>query len=200
MPRISGRDEVSFTDDVNRRILWRRLDREGHEAARLELRGAGWQLSGAAVFAHEGQACALRYVILCDASWKTVSANVAGWVGEEPLEIEILRAGAGDGRWRSDGVEQPQLAGCVDIDLNFSPSTNLLPIRRLSLPVGGQAPVMAAWLRFPSFRLEVLEQTYRRLADRRYRYESAGGSFTAELEVDDAGFPTLYPGLAERVV
>ena len=151
------------------------------------------------MFAHEGQACALRYVILCDTSWKTVSANVAGWVGEEPVEIEILRAGAGAGRWRSNGVEQPQLAGCIDIDLNFSPSTNLLPIRRLNLPVGEQAPVRAAWLRFPSFRLEVLEQTYVRTGETTYRYESAGGSFSAELEVDDAGFPTLYPGLAERV-
>ena len=94
---LPGGTRRSFTDDVNRRILWRRLDREGHEAARLESRGAGWQLSGAAVFAHEGQACALRYVILCDPSWRTVSANVAGWVGEEPVEVEILRAARG--RW-----------------------------------------------------------------------------------------------------
>ena len=54
---------------------------------------------------------------------------------------------------------------------------------------------MAAWLRFPSFRLEVLEQTYRRLADRRYRYESAGGSFAAELDVDDARIPHALPGI-----
>ncbi|MDQ5857137.1 MAG: putative glycolipid-binding domain-containing protein [Acidobacteriota bacterium] len=29
-----------------------------------------------------------------------------------------------------------------------------------------------------------------------YRYESAGGRFTADLTVDDAGLVTFYPGLA----
>lgn len=40
------------------------------------------------------------------------------------------------------------MAECVDIDLNFSPSTNLLPIRRFDLSVGASAIVRAAWLRF----------------------------------------------------
>jgi uncharacterized protein len=183
---------------VSRRVLWRRLDREGHEAARLAEVEGGWWLSGLAVFANEGEGCALEYAIVCDASWKTVSASVKGWVGETTVAIEVRSDGRGT--WRADGVEQPQLAGCIDIDLNFSPSTNLLPIRRLNLPIGGQAPVVAAWLRFPSFRLEPLAQTYGRLAERTYRYESGGGSFTAELEVDEAGFAVVYPGLAERVV
>jgi hypothetical protein len=183
---------------VSRRILWRRLDLEGHEAARLVPLGGGWRLAGLAVLAHEGEACALDYAIDCDASWKTVSASVRGWVGGASVAIEIRSDG--EGSWRANDVAQPRLAGCLDIDLNFSPSTNLLPIRRLDLPVGGEAAVVAAWLRFPSFRLEPLAQTYGRVTETRYRYESGGGRFTAELEVDEAGFPVVYPGLAERVV
>jgi hypothetical protein len=38
----------------------------------------------------------------------------------------------------------------------FSPSTNLLPIRRLNLGVGQAAKVQAAWLRFLGFTLESL--------------------------------------------
>ena len=34
----------------------------------------------------------------------------------------------------------------------------------------------AAWLRFPGFTLEPLEQLYRRVDDVIYRYESAGES------------------------
>jgi hypothetical protein len=30
-----------------------------------------------------------------------------------------------------------------------------------------------------------------------YRYESAGGEFTADLQVDASGFVTRYPGFAE---
>lgn len=77
---------------------------------------------------------------------------------------------------------------CTDIDLNFSPSTNLLPVRRLELAIGSARAVRAAWLRFPSFTLkEPLEQTDTRLDERLYRYESAGGSFVALVTVDDFG-------------
>jgi hypothetical protein len=92
-------------------------------------------------------------------------------------------------------VEQPNVVGCTDIDLNFSPSTNLLPIRRLALAVGESADVNAAWLRFPSFKLEQLPQQYLRLDETTYRYESAGGQFVAELQVDLFGFVIDYPGI-----
>jgi hypothetical protein len=172
-------------------ILWRRLDRPGHEAARLYRQGDDWHLAGTAVFAHDGQPCRLGYFIVCDSGWRTVRATVSGWAGDRNVEIEIA---VDEGRWRLNGAEQPQAAGCIDLDLNFSPSTNLLPIRRLNLAVGGEAPVRAAWLRFPSFALEPLEQTYLRLSGEVYRYQSAGGAFTADLQVNEAGLVTLYPG------
>jgi uncharacterized protein len=50
----------------------------------------------------------------------------------------------------------------------------------------------AAWLRFPSFALEPLEQTYRRISERTYRYESAGGKFVAELQIHESGFAQRY--------
>jgi len=92
-----------------------------------------------------------------------------------------------------NGKECPEVAGCIDLDLNFSPSTNLLPIRRLNLAVGQEAVVRAAWLRFPGFTLEPLEQLYRRVDATTYRYESAGGRFVANLQVNAEGFVTYYP-------
>lgn len=177
-------------------ILWRRVDMPGHEASRLSPAEGGWRLEGTAVFAHEGKPCRLDYRIACDQAWRTVSVSVSGWVGEREVEIEIAADGARV--WRMNGAECPQVAGCDDIDLNFSPSTNLLPIRRLRLAVGQEGPVTAAWLRFPSFALERFDQRYRRLADGVYRYESADGEFARELEVGAAGFPTRYPDFWEE--
>lgn len=94
-----------------------------------------------------------------------------------------------------NGEPASAVDGCTDVDLNFSPSTNLLPIRRLRLAEGGHAAVRAAWLRFPSFDLEPLEQEYRRTGPTAYRYESAGGSFVRDLAVDDTGFVVDYPGI-----
>ena len=176
-------------------ILWRWLDRPGHDSARLQQIGGAWHLRGTSVLSHEGQPCRLDYLVACDAEWRTVGARVSGWIGERTVEVEI--AVDADGRWRLNGVEAPEAAGCVDVDLNFSPCTNLLPIRRLRLEIGGEARAMAAWLRFPELHLEPLDQVYRRTGERAYRYASADGTFVRDLEVDEAGFVTRYPDFWE---
>ena len=172
-----------------RTILWRRLDEPGHEAARLSQSDTGYQLGGSAAFAHEGRPCRLDYVVACDVGWRTVSCRVTGWVGAQSIDVGITVDTGG--RWWMNERECAAVAGCVDVDLNFSPSTNLLPIRRLDLSVGQAADVRAAWLRFPSFELQPFDQTYRRLAPATYRYASASG-FEASLEVNDVGFVTRY--------
>jgi len=96
-------------------------------------------------------------------------------------------------------VEIPSVAGCLDVDLAFTPATNILPLRRLGLAVGESREMIAAWVRFPDLSIEPLAQRYTRLDERRVRYESRGGAFTAELEVDELGLVVRYPPLWERV-
>jgi len=174
-------------------ILWRGIVLPGHEACRLYSHNSDWHLAGTAVFAYESQPVRLDYLVVCDSHWNTLSARVEGWLREKVIGIELITAP--DHQWRLNGKEQPQVAGCIDLDLNFSPSTNLIPIRRLGLAVGQAGEVNAAWLRFPSFELERLPQVYRRIDESTYRYESAGGQFTADLKVDAAGFVVDYPGI-----
>ena len=173
--------------------LWRRLDLPGHEVARLVRRDEGWDLAGTAVFAGP-EPCRLDYVVRCDRGWHTRSAVVTGTIGRQPVDVRVEVEAR---RWRANGVEQPALSGCVDIDLGFSPSTNLLPIRRLGLDVGGRAEITAAWLPFPSLAVAPLSQVYEREGPRSYRYESAGGAFTRVLEIDDEGLVVRYPGIWE---
>jgi uncharacterized protein len=173
-------------------ITWRRLDIPGSETARLEQDAEGWRLTGNATFAHEGADCALEYDIRGDESWRTRSCRVSGHVGDKLIDFAIDVDA--QQRWTLNGRTCTAVEGAIDIDLNFSPSTNLLPIRRLGLRPGESAPVKAAWLRFPNFALEPLLQEYRRLDDRTYRYESANGTFVRDLKVDATGFVTDYPG------
>ena len=150
-------------------IIWRRLDLPGHDAARLSALECGWRLTGTAVFSSDGRPCRLDYFVMCDRDWRTLSGRVTGWLGADLVEVEVS---ADAGLWHLNGVECPAVAGCPDLDLEFSPSTNLLPIRRLGLAVGGEAPVRSAWLRFPSFTLEPLDQVYRRTGEATYRHET----------------------------
>jgi hypothetical protein len=181
---------------LNQTIIWRRLDEPGHEFAQLFFEDNVWRLSGTAIFAFgrpQRQPVRLDYLVMCDADWQTRSASVSGWVGDETICIDISVNEAR--RWRLNGVEVPAVEGCLDIDLSFSPSTNMLPIRRLRLNVGDEVAATAAWLRFPDFRLEPLTQSYRRISGAGYRYESGGGEFVAQLSVNEVGFVTSYPNL-----
>ena len=180
---------------TNYPILWRRLDHPGHEFAHLFFQTDSWHLQGMAVFSQNQPPCRLDYRIVCDSNWHTRSAKIAGWVGNNLIEIEL--AVNPEQHWLLNQEDVPEVTGCIDVDLNFSPSTNLLPIRRLDLAVGQEREVRAAWLRFPSFRLEPLLQLYRRIDETTYRYESAGGSFVTELSVNAEGFVTKYPNFWE---
>lgn len=167
----------------------------GHEYCAVYQQAERWFVSGAAVFRNDDEPCRLEYLIECNTAWETSAARVSGWVGDKTIDVELKLEP--DQRWLLNRSEQPAVKGCTDVDLNFSPSTNLLPIRRLNLSVGQSAPVSAAWLRFPTFKLERLDQVYRRIDETTYRYESNGGSFAAELKVNDFGLVTNYPDLWE---
>ena len=174
-----------------RTIIWHRLDTSGHESARVFLTKSRWTLTGTAVFVHDRQPCRLDYRLKCDSQWQTLSAKIAGWVGHKVIGVDI--SVDSEHHWQLNKEQCANVTGCIDLDLNFSPLTNTLPIRRLNLAVGHEARVRAAWLKFPSFKLEPLEQIYRRVKTSKYRYESVGNRFRADLEVDKAGLVIHYP-------
>jgi hypothetical protein len=178
-------------------ILWRRLDQPGHDAARLVHHAPFWQLGGTAVFVEEGRICRLEYQVVCDAGWRTLHARVNGWIGVDPVKVEIYTDTAR--RWTLNGQEAAAVAGCVDVDFAFSPATNVIPIRRLALNHGERAEVRSAWLTFPTLTLEPLVQTYARTGESSYHYEVVGGDFVTDLEFGPAGFVLRYPPLWEAV-
>jgi hypothetical protein len=152
-------------------------------------------LGGTAVFLLD-RPCRLEYQIVCDAAWRTLHGRAAGWYGSDPVKVEIYTDTAR--RWTINGQPAPLVAGCVDLDLSFSPATNALPIRRLALNPGERAEVRSAWLKFPGLGLEPLVQTYLCTGQLRYHYESSGADFVTDIEVDADGFPIRYPPLWER--
>jgi hypothetical protein len=174
---------------ATRPVIWKRKDVEGLESTRIRnLEGGGRHVTGCAVFAFEGVACRLDYDLHCSREWLTETALVMGWIGDREIHVDIERLPEGD--WTMDGTLVPQVSSCTDIDLNFSPSTNLLPVRRLDLEIGASALVRAAWLQFPHMVLVPLDQTYTRTGLNTFHYEA--GTFKADLTVDDDGLVMDY--------
>ncbi|QDZ00946.1 putative glycolipid-binding domain-containing protein [Nitratireductor mangrovi] len=174
-------------------IFWRRLDRQGHDACALWARPDGFELAGSAVFEEAGRPCALTYRVDCDAGWATRRATVNGFVGTDPVEVAIVRDPTGG--WTLNGVPQAAPRDCVDVDLGFTPATNLLVLRRFALDVGKERPAPAAYLAFPDLRLDRLEQHYRRSGEATYDYAAPVYDYAATLTVSPVGFVTDYPQL-----
>jgi hypothetical protein len=178
-------------------FFWRKVDHPGHDSCRLFKLANGWRLSGAAVFRDEGQPCHFHYEVSVDGRWRSRSANVSGFLGKKAVDLRIRSAGAG--RWQVNGVSRKSVRDCVDIDLGFTPATNLIALRRLSLKVGQRADAPAAYLQFPEMRLVMLPQTYLRVGRSEYEYDAPTVGYSGTLRVSPSGAVTRYPGLFEQV-
>jgi hypothetical protein len=176
-------------------MLWRRLDTPGHDACRLEGSDAGWGLDGAAVFLQDGAPARLSYRVVCDLAWRMRQGWIRGWIGERSVEFVVVRTAQGE--WTLNGAVVPGLDRYVDLDLGFTPATNLPQIRRIALAEGQAADVPVAWLDVSVATLQVLPQRYERRTEATYWYEAPSVGYAGLLEVTSTGFICRYPGLWE---
>lgn len=137
---------------------------------------------------------ALSYGLAIDEAWRVRDAEFSLTSGSR-LHLES----DGRGSWRTNGQERPDLKGCIDIDIQASPLTNTLPIRRLALDRGQSADIRVAYIRVPSLAVEPAGQRYTALEPGSlYRFESLESGFKADLPVDREGFVMNYPRLFRR--
>ena len=172
---------------------WRPVTETGLDHCGLLQEPEGFLLDGFSVRSGDRPMVAV-YAVRTNPAWATSEVEIRILRPQPEGGLE-LRAD-GRGRWWRDGREAPDLEGCIDVDLGCTPATNTLPIRRLDILVGGQAEIVAAWIRFPELEVLPLAQRYRRLGPDRYEYAST--TFRAELAVDEHGLVLDYAGAWER--
>ena len=181
-----------------RMLAWRRADEEeGRSIARVEQLPDGWLCHGSEVLAGPGELLSCGFRIEVDERWATRTVEV--WSVSEAGERRLRLVVDPDGRWWRDGSRAPHLDGCVDVDVAATPLTNTFPINRLAgIDVGVSRTFPVAWIEVPVLDVIRVDQTYRRLAARRWEYsDERYGAF--ELSVDDDGLVVDYAGLATRI-
>jgi uncharacterized protein len=143
----------------------------------------------------QGIPLAARYEILVDKTFKTRRLAIEKMGDGEVIARKVEFR---NGRWLVDGKNRSDLRDCTDVDIEATPVTNTIPIRRYGLTVEERVDLTVAWVRFPSLKVTQLKQSYERLGNREYRYRSASG-FTAVLHVDDLGLVTRYGNIWREV-
>ncbi|WP_294822494.1 putative glycolipid-binding domain-containing protein [uncultured Flavobacterium sp.] len=139
-----------------------------------------------------------EYTLHLAGQWDIRSVEVDFHVGDQQHSWHLRHDG--NGNWLDgSGNLLPDLQGCRFIDISLTPFTNSLPINALHLNEGDSAE-------FDLVYFDVIENTIRRdrqkytcQANGIYRFENNGGSFTAEITVDEEGFVTRYPNFFEML-
>ena len=202
---LSDRSEPAVRD-----LYWKPWDAPGCEHVRVSLnprRRASEAVvaDGLVLLYRDGLALRCHYRLTADAHWRARALDLVVQLGgPEPREAALALAGDGKGRWRVDGAHAPALDGCLDLDIQVTPFTNTLPIRRLDLAAGEIADLRAVYVPLPDLTPVPAEQSYAclrplGLSGGLYRYESRASGFSADLPVDSGGFVVDYPDSFRRI-
>ncbi len=175
-------------------MLWRRLDSPGHDTCSLERNDASWSLRGAAVYRHEDGPAWLSYVVQCDDQWRTWSGQVRGALGNRSIDFVVARRGRS---WTLNDLPIPDLDHLLDLDLSFTPATNLQQLRRVSIGPHQSVRLPVAWLNVDAGTLTELPQIYERRGEKALWYEAPSVGYEGLLELEPNGFIRRYPNLWE---
>jgi uncharacterized protein len=196
-----------------RTVAWVKDDPPGTEWCRVELGADSLRARGVAIgFLPVGYR--LDYELETTAGWVTTrfvaTTEGEGW----SRRLDLRRTP--DGTWDADhaadgeltgaepGGDMQSLTGADDVDLQYSPLTNLMPARRLGLDqVGASRELTMAWISVPDLAIHADGQRYTIVpptADGapQARFDAVDESFAAVITYDADGLAVDYPGIARR--
>lgn len=182
---------------IFRTIRWSAWDgcEEGLEHVDVRPADGGLTISGVVIGRADGTKFGLHYRLKVDSSWRTRAVHLQTTSGHV-LDLESN----GQGSWIENGKTRPELQGCLDVDIQATPLTNTLPIRRLEWEAGQMADIRLCYITVPDLIVSPRDQRYTVLTPGAlYRFESLENGFTADLPVDQDGFVRDYPGLFRRL-
>lgn len=182
---------------------WQLSDEPGLEHLILEKQEKRIRANGLIIGIDNAHPFRLRYQIQCDTGYHFRQAELMV-EGEGQIERGVRLVRDTTGVWSNgEGQEFPAFNGCTDIDIQVSPFTNTLPIRRLQTGTGNSTIIQVVYIAVPTLELSVERQRYTRLVEdettQKYRFESLTTGFTTEIETDTEGVVINYPGIWQRV-
>jgi len=180
-------------------LMWQSIDEPGFEHVRLDRSHPGWDTYDSMLVRAHGEGVVRGgYTLVVDKQFRTLEIRIM--VEQQLGSMAALHLLAtGDGTWTdADERHIPELDGCIDVDIQWSPLTNTLPIRRLRMQPGDEAVIAVAYIQLPALTGRKVAQHYTKVDQRTARYASDTRDFVRDLSLDGDGFVIDYPDLFQR--
>jgi hypothetical protein len=180
-----------------RTILWLAHDAPGAEHVEIDQCPWGYRIVSRMAGSDEGLPVSAGYRLDVDADWCVIGVAATWSMAGVTRRLRLRRSASG--AWSDVRGARPDLDGCVDLDITWTPLTNTLPIRRLGLGIGERRTIEVAYIEPPNLTVKPVRQQYTRLATDRWRYEGYPLGFVADITVDEDGLVVNYPDLFQAV-
>jgi hypothetical protein len=166
---------------------WAARDGSSAETLTLAWDNEGWTASGVV----EGPD--VHYVVRLSSMWQ-----VSQFLLFRDLDEPDLWLGTdGRGRWGEvNGAHRVDLDGATDVALAITPFTYSIPIRRLALEVGTEAPAVVLDVDVETLGVVPAAIVVRRIAVDRYEFVRSAATVT--VAVDDHGLVVAVDGFERR--
>jgi uncharacterized protein len=192
-------------------LLWTGVEEWLAEAAMVDLAGEGLSATGTQLGAEPAPYRVDYRLDAPDFVTRELELTATG----EGWRRHLLLRHDGSGAWQAEVDDEgevpggawdaslPDVSEARDIDIEFSPLTNTMPILRHGFQRDGSGDFLMAFVTMPSLRVEASPQHYEHVRRTEngsvVRFISKDSDFTADLELDSNGLLAFYPRLARRV-
>jgi hypothetical protein len=177
-------------------ILWTGREYYSLENCLVNTTGNGSEITSIIIGHYEEKIYQVEYSIKTNINWETIFFEINA---RHSNQTQLIRFESdGRGNWMSEGKEESQFNGCLDIDIPLTPFTNTLPINRLHLAIGQTREICVIYLDLLAQEVRPVRQKYTRLSQLEYQYENVPNDFEAKIQVDESGLVVDYPSLFVR--
>lgn len=168
---------------------WQTWDGEADEVLTLRWENEGWTASG------EVGRERVQYVVRLSPLWH-VRQFLLFRDMEQP---DLWLATDGHARWgEMNGAHRPELDGCHDLQLDCTPFTDTLLIRRMPVEVGDQVELPVIAIDVETLAVHPVRRRYARVAPRTWRADDVAAGTSRTFDVDRYGLVLDDPGHFRR--
>lgn len=177
-------------------LQWEGLQYNSQEICQVKTLKDTIEVSSSIKGDHEGRFFYIQYHIVVNQAWQAMELAIS--INMNNQADDFLFRSNGKGEWQFNGKSAPELEGCIDVDISFTPFTNTLPIRRLNMRPGDTREIKVLYVNVTEKKISPLKQQYGCISAGSYHYRDVPNDFEAVISIDEDGYVTDYPGLFKR--